>query len=211
MNFLFPVDLWFLHFFNVDLADPILDQVWLMITHLERQEWFRFFVLPAILIWAFYIYRLSFFKVLLVLTLAVGLSDLLAYRVVKALVNRPRPSENAEISSWLRPVGDAHGSSFPSSHAANCFAGAVVLAWYFRRRAYFFYTFAALVAVSRVALGVHYPSDVLAGVILGEVVGFLTITLLLNGNRRLWLKDSVMTTGVDSDSWRSRTRRPEGV
>jgi undecaprenyl-diphosphatase len=97
-------------------------------------------------------------------------------------------------------VGTAHGASFPSNHAANCFAAAAVLSWYFRRWRALFYTLAGAIAISRVALGVHYPSDVLAGAILGYFVGWLVTTELAKQMR-------VSKKTKKSWDWRSRSKR----
>jgi undecaprenyl-diphosphatase len=203
------IDYEVLRFLNVTVGNPVLDQFWLCITHLDRQAWFMFGVLPLMLVVFLYIYRLKAIKPLLAVALVVALSDALAYRVIKTLINRPRPFQNPEIASWLRHVGDAAGASFPSNHAANCFAGACVLAWYFGRRRYLFYGFASLVAISRVALGVHYPSDVLGGAMLGILVGLLVRSALLNQVKWFSIGDSVSNGDPDSGNWRLRTRRLE--
>src|SRR5690606_8495323 len=125
-------------------------------------------------------YRGQMWKPLLFSGLAVAAADMLSYRVIKGMITRPRPLPNEEIADWVRKVGEAHGPSFPSNHAANVFAVAMILGWYFPRARYFFYAFATLVAYSRVALGVHYPSDVLCGALLGIFVGLLIRSLVLN-------------------------------
>ncbi len=204
---LYKIDIGLLHWVNVDFASPALDQFWLMVTHFERTAIFECMVLPASLLFLFYTYRLNALKVIAVLALTVGLSDVLAYRGVKTFVKRPRPFQNLEISSWVRKVGDAQGPSFPSNHAANCFAAAVVLAWYFKRVGNIFYILAALVAISRVALGVHYPSDVLGGAILGITVGFLVRVGVLNQNKWLRLEESVSKSDAQVGHWRTRSRR----
>ena len=103
-------------------------------------------------------------------------------------------------ATWLRKIGTAHGPSFPSNHTANTFAAAVVLSWYFRRGRALFYTLAIAVAISRVALGVHYPSDVFAGMILGYIVGLL-VTSELGKQMRVSKKAG------ESWDWRSRSKR----
>jgi membrane-associated phospholipid phosphatase len=103
-----------------------------------------------------------------VVALARG-GELACESTVKVLVARPRPA-------LVHPVASASGYSFPSGHAGGSAAvyGAltlVVLAWVARRARLMLATGIALlvgaVAVSRVLLGVHYPSDVAAGVALG--------------------------------------------
>lgn len=61
-------------------------------------------------------------------------------------------------------------ASFPSGHATTAFATAVVLALWYPRGGAVFVGLAALVGLSRIALGSHFPSDVLAGALLGSVV-----------------------------------------
>jgi undecaprenyl-diphosphatase len=179
IDWLWNLDKTVLYFLNVTCADPILDQFWNAITHLHKIDWIRFGAFPVFLLWFFYIYRWRALKPLAAVALAVLLADSISYRVVKQLVDRQRPFNNPEVSTWVRHVGEAHGPSFPSNHAANCFAVAGVLAWYFRKSRHYFYSFAALVAISRPALGVHFPSDVLAGAILGIFVAALIRILLL--------------------------------
>jgi undecaprenyl-diphosphatase len=200
-------DLRLLYVLNVMIANPGLDQFWDGITHMHKQLWVQLGLLPLVVMYLLYIYRMHAFKVLAVLALTVALTDTLCYRVIKQAVPRARPFENQEISSWLRKVGDAHGPSFPSNHAANCFAGAAILAWYFRRRRFYFYTFATLVALSRPALGVHYPSDVLGGAIVGLFVAWLVEILLLNHIRFFRLPVRVSEEDIQSDDWRLRSRR----
>lgn len=198
-----------LRYFNVDGAHPIMDQFWLIITQLHKDPIVQYLVFPALLLWLVYIYRVQVVKLLVSLGLAIGMADAFSYRVVKQLVNRQRPFQNAEISSWVRQVGEAHGQSFPSNHAANAFAAAVILAWYFPRGAYLFYIFASLIAISRMALGVHYPTDVLAGALVGIFVGFLLRICLLNRVSWFSLKSRVSKTDRESYSWRTRSKRME--
>jgi undecaprenyl-diphosphatase len=61
-------------------------------------------------------------------------------------------------------------ASFPSGHATTAFAAAVVLAFWYPRQAGVFVGVAVLVGLSRIVLGVHFPSDVLAGALLGSGV-----------------------------------------
>jgi membrane-associated phospholipid phosphatase len=97
--------------------------------------------------------------------LAWGLSSL-----VKDAVDRPRPFADGGIHAVGRLPG---GSSFPSGHAATAFAAATVVAILAPRLRVPAHVLAALVAFSRVYLGVHFLSDVLAGAVLGIGVGLL--------------------------------------
>jgi len=91
---------------------------------------------------------------------------------VKAIVDRVRPCNALAWASavWVTPPA---GPSFPSGHSAGSFAFAAFVFMVHRRWGLLASLVAALVGLSRVALGVHYPSDVLAGAILGTAVGGL--------------------------------------
>jgi undecaprenyl-diphosphatase len=94
--------------------------------------------------------------------------------LVKDATDRPRPFE---AHSQVHPLYVVHSSSFPAGHAATAFAGAVVLAAIAPRLAPWGVALAFLIGFTRVYDGVHYPSDVAAGGILGVAVGAAAVYL----------------------------------
>jgi undecaprenyl-diphosphatase len=92
--------------------------------------------------------------------------------LLKELFGRVRP---CNVLAWCAPLagGAPSDHSFPSGHAAGCFTFAAFIALRSPRHAAPALLFAALVAASRCVLGVHYPSDVLAGALLGGAIGAL--------------------------------------
>ena len=82
-----------------------------------------------------------------------------------------------EIVNQLIPYDSAR-SSFPSGHASFFFALAVVVYLYNRKLGAWFLATSALISLARVYVGVHYPSDVLAGAIIGILVGWPVYYLL---------------------------------
>ena len=99
---------------------------------------------------------------------------------LKHLVARIRPSDalpNIELRDGF--LLDPHSYSFPSGHATATFMVAFILGARFPRTRTPLFALAALVAISRVHLGCHYPSDVLAGAAVGILIGVGT-TLALN-------------------------------
>jgi membrane-associated phospholipid phosphatase len=87
---------------------------------------------------------------------------------VKLAVRRPRP-----VLEGLPPLGGAPSSlSFPSAHATSSFACAAAMSR-IAPEAAFLFVLAAAIAVCRPYLGMHYPSDVIAGAILGTGLGLI--------------------------------------
>ncbi|MCC7519115.1 MAG: phosphatase PAP2 family protein [Verrucomicrobiae bacterium] len=106
----------------------------------------------------------------LALVLGIALGDSLIFNPLKHFVARPRP---AAARSDVRALasGATGGWSFPSSHTANAFLAAAMLAAAAPRWRRAGYLLAGLVGFSRVYVGVHYPSDVVVSALLGWSVG----------------------------------------
>jgi hypothetical protein len=99
--------------------------------------------------------------------------------LLKRLTRRTRPAAGGVGEFFVdRPVDGQDARSFPSGHASGAFAVATVFAWEFRDKRWVpwvAYGTATLIALSRVGLGRHFPSDVLAGAILGHSMGRLVV------------------------------------
>ena len=96
---------------------------------------------------------------------AVGVVSAFIYRALKRRTSRPRPYEIVPaVAAGTAPL-DAY--SFPSGHTLHAVAFTLVAAGHYPALAAPLALFAALVALSRVVLGLHYPSDVLAGALIG--------------------------------------------
>jgi undecaprenyl-diphosphatase len=109
---------------------------------------------------------------------AVALSDGLGSQVIRPLVARVRPCHALPPGTfrWLAPA--ANVGSLPSLHAANFFAMATVAAAADRRLGLAAFVVAAGVALSRVYVGVHWPTDVLAGAAWGVACGLAARALV---------------------------------
>lgn len=105
--------------------------------------------------------------------LTVVLSDQISAQLLKPLVERVRPCHVLPDVHLL--VNCSQGLSFPSSHAANTFGQAAFLGIVFPRWRWYLVGFAAIVSYSRIAVGVHYPLDVLAGAGVGILAGLLVL------------------------------------
>ena len=104
------------------------------------------------------------------------LADFLIVNVIlKNAVARQRPFEEEPLlCGFLSEIGYPlpKDYSFPSGHSAVTFCGAAALTYFFRGKGAWAFLPAALIAFSRLYLGVHYPTDVLAGAAIGCGVGF---------------------------------------
>ena len=102
---------------------------------------------------------------------AILLATAVADYVLKPIVHRQRPFEQQPA---IRVIGGRPDDpSFPSGHAANAFAGAVILSALIPRGRVAWWALAFAIAVSRVYLGVHFPLDVAGGALIGLGCGAL--------------------------------------
>lgn len=108
---------------------------------------------------------------------ATGLIALLLYRLLKRWTRRLRPfARDRRIRALVRPLDEF---SFPSGHTLHAVAFTVVAIAHYPVLAWLLIPFSASVAASRVVLGLHYPSDVLAATGLGIVLGSVSLWWVL--------------------------------
>ncbi len=181
------IDQMIFHFINSTLSNDLFDQWMPIITDLHKNKTFLTYVLPVLLLVWIYRKRWQVLPVMLGLGLCVGVIDNYCYRVLKPHFERERPPA---VESEINVRVDRYaGYSFPSNHAANNFAGATFLSYCYPALSGVFYGVAALVALSRVYVGVHYPADILAGAFLGVIFGlffFKFWSIILLGSSRRW-------------------------
>ena len=154
------MDLALLNFFNQTLANPVLDVVMIALSTVALG------VIPVLIVGAFQRGQPQLGKALITATLAAGLFTALFY----GLSMRPRPPLLHPVRLLVPPPVY---SSFPSGHTALAFANALVMGLYLRRRRWWIIGLglATAVGVSRLYLGHHFPSDVVAGAVMGAALG----------------------------------------
>lgn len=164
-----------LFYVNSTLASPIFDPAFLTLS--SETFWISLLAITAIILHV--VRNKTGIKCVWTGIVALGISDLVAYRIIKPAIERPRPCY--AMPEKLRLIVDGCGSAYgmPSNHAANAMALATVIYLFFGRSVGIPVAIVAIaVAISRVYLGVHYPTDILAGGVLGVAVGWLVTAIL---------------------------------
>lgn len=158
----------------------VMDQVMWYIS--QAWVWIPLYVvLIGLLIWRFgwkwgLVYTIA-------LVAAVGLSDWISSGVIKHLVCRPRPTHEPALEGLVHVVNGYVGGlyGFVSSHAANTMSLAVLfgLIWNkINHQAWWLLSYVVVNCYSRMYLGVHYPGDILGGLLVGTVMAFVVYGLL---------------------------------
>ena len=172
------VDVWLFQLLNLYLVHPAADDLMVFLTRVKLSG--HIIALAAL----FIIIRRgkSAFLVILLALFAVGMADIVASGILKPLVQRIRPCFVLDHVRLL--VSQPRSYSFASSHAANSAAVATVI-WIFFHRGIFveklftiiMMLYALAISWSRVYVGVHYPGDVIAGMVIGVCSAMLLYLL----------------------------------
>ncbi len=192
------IDRFLFHLINWSLSNIVLDVVMPFLTDLNKTLFGR---ILAALIWILLVWKggkkariVAFFLIPLIV-----LSDQSSSSLIKKIIVRPRPCHTVDgipIVQNIRLLVDCgSGFSFPSSHAVNNFAAASYFSYFYRRWTWAFLVFAGIVAFSRVYVGVHYPSDIVGG----AVIGLACAAIIIGIWKMLAQKFSILQVGVSRD------------
>lgn len=160
------------------LHDMFQDAFWWMVT----AKWSSLLLVLALAWILLHQNRRHALLVLAMLVLSILVADQVSSGLIKHLVERLRPTHDPSLESMVHVINGYRGGlyGFVSSHAANSFAIATLLALVMRHRVVTLsmFTWALLQCYSRVYLGVHYPGDILGGIIVGVLAGWLVWQLM---------------------------------
>ena len=140
------------------LASRLGDGVFWYVLMLTLLAWFGGQAIPAVLH-----------------MIVAGLSGTLVYKWLKGATERPRPYQACPSICCLTAPLDRF--SFPSGHTLHAVVFSTVATAYYPALGWLVWPFTALVALSRLVLGLHYVSDVLVGALLGSAIAALSLTL----------------------------------
>lgn len=182
---LYSIDVAILYFVNKALANPVLDFLFPIITN--GRNWLPIYVIAIVLL----LWKGGTKGRIcsLVLLFGVLISDQTNSHFLKEIFLRERPCNVFGDLNLL--IGHPGGKSFPSSHSVNNFCAAFSLGFFYSKRKYIFYSIAGIIAFTRVYLGVHYPSDVIVGSLLGIFLGYIIIKSTIFISNRIFKYDLV--------------------
>jgi undecaprenyl-diphosphatase len=167
LQFIYKIDQTILFFIQENLHFEILDKLMIAVT----------FLTDGGLIWIALAIALVIIKktrkIGVALIAALIISSIMGEIVLKNIIQRPRPYEDFPNIKLL--INESSKFSFPSGHTTVSFAAAFVLNRSNKKFSFLFYGFAVIVGFSRIYLFMHYPTDVMAGIILGLFCGALTM------------------------------------
>lgn len=160
MNLIYHVDFAVLDFIQEFFRNSVLDKIFAFITHLGDAG--AIWIITGVIMLFFKKYRKC--GGLMLVSLAV--CAIITLGVIKPLVGRMRPFQFMGIEPYITPPG---GASFPSGHTSSSFTAATSVFLCHKKEGIAAYVLAVLIAFSRLYFYVHFPTDVIAGAILGVV------------------------------------------
>ena len=175
-DFFYSIDLFIFYFINNSLSNPLFDKIFVYLT--EVTNWYLVYVI---------FWMILFFKggrigkiAALFAILLITFSDQLNSFWLKDIFERIRPCRVLPHVNIL--AGCTSSYSSPSSHAVNNFAIAVFFYKIYPKLKWVLLSAAFFVSFSRIYVGVHYPSDILFGAMIGYILGysFAKITMIIN-------------------------------
>lgn len=170
MNFIKSIDTNIILFFGHKVQNSFLNPIMIFFTKIADMG----------LIWIFIgfilIINKKYRKVGITAITALIINSILGEGLIKNIIQRSRPFTIINNINLLIPAPTSY--SFPSGHTSSSFACAIVIAYYLRKLLIPSISLAIIIAISRLYLQVHYPSDIIGGILLGIISAILSIKLI---------------------------------
>lgn len=167
INFFYSIDVAVFYFINHTLVNSAFDRFFTTITNVNNWYIAYIILLGIMLTKGGRRGRIAAVGLLILILV----TDQVNSKIIKEIVHRIRPCN--VLPNVRTPLGFNGTFSFPSSHAVNNFAAAFFIYILFPNLKWALFITASLIAISRVYVGVHYPSDILGGAIIGSAFGYV--------------------------------------
>ncbi len=165
-------DLSILFFINQQLANPISDLIFKSLHYLT-------FVFWGLLI-LYFVYKKEKFIVLLMI-IAIVISSIVA-SALKTAIARERPYQVLDVRQLVK---EDDNRSFPSNHAQLSFVLATIVFSFYRKPGLILFLLSLIIGLGRIYVGVHYPSDVLGGAVIGILLAIAILKVSALYKRRI--------------------------
>ena len=177
-DFLYSIDVAIFHFINSTISNSLFDKFFPFIT--EVKHWYLLYVILLGIVWVKggRKGKIAVIGSIILITI----SDQFSSTFLKNWVMRIRPCQVLDAKIFADSVDCPSSFSFPSSHAVNNFAVAIFFLRLFPKYKWILLITAFLVALSRTYVGVHYPSDIFFGGLIGAAIGYLLSIAALKTN-----------------------------
>lgn len=188
IQYLHQIDYSVFNFINHTISNSFFDVLMPFLRH--ASNWIPLYIFLALFL--IKKYKLEAIKYAIYIVIAFALADYISYEFLKPWFARLRPCHSTTLQVRL-VLGHCGGKwSFPSSHASNHMAIAlsIVLANIFTKKwiNYIWIIWALIIGFAQIYVGVHYPSDILGGLILGTLIAYFNYLVVLPLLNKLQIK-----------------------
>ncbi|MFN8259798.1 MAG: phosphatase PAP2 family protein [Chitinophagales bacterium] len=179
MEALQNIDYVVFQYINQTIQHPFLD---IVLTFLRTApNWIPLYIFLAV--YLLYTYKLDAIQYVFYIIIAFALADFISHGILKPWIHRLRPCHSLTLHARL-VLGHCGGKwSFPSTHASNHMAIAlsIFLSGIFKKKwiNYIWIFWALAIGFAQIYVGVHYPSDIIAGYVLGILIAYFNYHLIL--------------------------------